>query len=112
MILAILTAVLAYRRAKESGRSGLLWALAGAGVYIGTQMFVTFAIGIGLGIAIVAWELDENIFYRYEIVFSIIAIAMSLFTSWLLLRYLSREPAADEAPEIPPPPPDFSSNQQ
>lgn len=111
MLLAILTAIIAYQRAKESGRNGALWAIAGAAVYVGTQMFVTFAIGIGLGLAIIAWDLDESVFDAYEIVFSIIAIVISLFTSWLLLRYLNNNPATEAYSESLPPPPTFGGYQ-
>ena len=50
MILFILAAYLAYKKAKSTGRNGFLWALITAGIFIGTQFFV--ALGIGLSLAI------------------------------------------------------------
>jgi len=106
MIFAIITAVLAYRRAKENGRNGLLWALAGAGVFIGAQMLVTFGAGIfvGLGVAFLDWP--ETIYDDAMFVgpITVVAILVSVLASWLLLRYLDK-PINEDPVDLPPPPP-------
>ena len=106
MIFAIITAVLAYRRANENGRRGLLWALAGAGVFIGAQLIVTFGAGIllGLGVELLGWP--ETIYDEGAVVgpITVIALGMSFLASWLLLRYLNK-PIDQEPVDLPPPPP-------
>ena len=110
MIFAIVAAVLAYRRANETGRNGLLWAALGAGVFIGAQLIVSVGAGIllGLGVAFLGWS--ETIFddTMYVGPVTVVAIAASILATWLLLRYLSTP--IDQGPEgspAPPPPPSF-----
>lgn len=115
MIFAILVAILAYRRANENGRNGIVWALGGIGVFVGTQMLVTFGAGIliGLGIGFLGWpdDLYEDAVFTWPV--TLFAIAMSVLTSWLLLRYLSK-PVNPEPTEMapPPPPPTFGHGGQ
>lgn len=111
MLLAIIAAVLAYRKAKETGRNAIPWAIAGAAVFIGTQFLVSFAIGMFLGIGQLLWGWSDAIYDTIELPGTIVAIAASFFTSWLLLRYLDKNPedAAFDSP--PPPPPTFGGNQ-
>jgi len=114
MLFAIITAVLAYRRAKEHGRNGILWAIAGAGVFIGAQLIVTFGAGLimGLGIAFLGWP--ETIFddTLYIGPVTVVGIAASILASWLLLRYLDK-PINEEPVDLPapPPPPSFGGDQ-
>ncbi len=58
MILFILAAYFAYKKAKSIGRNGFLWALITAGVFIGTQFFVALGIGLFLtiGVEIFGWS--------------------------------------------------------
>ena len=106
MIFAIITAVLAYRRAKENGRNGLLWAVAGALVFIGAQLIVTFGAGIfiGLGVQFLGWP--ETIYDETMVVgpITVFGIGGSILASWLLLRYLDK-PINEEPLDLPPPPP-------
>jgi len=104
MILAIITAWLAYKRAKEHGRNAILWAIAGAATFIGTQLAVAFGIGIFLGFGVTFFGWSENVYDKYSALVTIAAIIASLFTSWLLLRYLDKAPA-EEGNFMPPPPP-------
>lgn len=105
MIFALITAWLAYKRAVQNGRNGILWALAGAGVFIGTQLAVTFAIGIFLGIGMGLFDWSESIFDDYSFLISAVGVVASFISSWLLLRYLDKVP--DEGFEKPPAPPQF-----
>ena len=114
MIFAIVVAILAYRRANENGRPGIVWAIAGLAVFIGTQMLVTFGAGIlaGLGIAFLDWseELYDDTMFVGPV--TVIALGASVLTSWLLLRYLDKpivSTPVDMTPP-PPPPPTFDSN--
>ena len=111
MLLAILTAILAYRKAKETGRNAPLWAVAGAAVYIGTQLLVSLGIGMFLGLGQVMWGWSDTIYDSYELAVTIIAIAASLFASWILIRLISRIPKSEAPFQPPPPPPTFGGNQ-
>lgn len=110
MIFAILTAVLAYRKAKENDRNAVLWAIAGAGVFIGTQLLISIAIGIGLGLAQVIWEWPDTIYDTYDLPVRIIAIVGSFLASWLLLKFIERKPVPEGSLPTPPPPPTFGTH--
>jgi len=101
MILAIITAWLAYKRAKQAGRNAILWALAGAAVYIGTQLVVSFALGLALGFAILFFKWPRSTLDTATIPLTIAAIVASFFTSWLLLKYLDSLPRVDQAEPSP-----------
>jgi 4-amino-4-deoxy-L-arabinose transferase-like glycosyltransferase len=106
MLLVILAFWFGYKKAKATGRNPWLWAFICSGVFIGTQFVTGFLIGgiLGLGIAIADWP--EDIYDRYSILITIVAIVVSLVALWLVFRYLDRvpqEPTFDQ----PPPPPTF-----
>lgn len=111
MLFAIISAWLAYKRAKDTGRNAILWAFIAAAVFIGTQLLVSVAAGafMGFGIALRGWS--ETVFEDYQILVSIIAIVCSFISTGLILRYLNRVPETDEAAsdyqQQPPPPPKF-----
>lgn len=113
MILAIITAILAYRRAKDNGRNPWIWALVGAAVFIGAQMIVTFGAGIlmGLGVEFLGWS--ETVFDDTMVIgpVTIVALGASFLASWLLLRYLDKPLSPEPVTGPPPPPPPvFGSN--
>lgn len=106
MILAIITAVLAYRRAKENGRNGLLWAVAGAGVFIGAQLIVSVGAGVlvAFGVEFLGWSeaiYDDAMFVGPV---TVLGIGASILASWMLLRYLAK-PINPEPLDLPSPPP-------
>lgn len=107
MILAIITAYLAYKRAVDNGRSGILWAVIGALTFIGTQLAVAFGIGIILGIGVETGRWPETVYDDYSAPVTVVAIIASLAASWMLLRYLEKSPAAEIDATPPPPPPTF-----
>jgi hypothetical protein len=109
MIFAIVTAILAYQRAKEGGRNGWVWAIVGAVVYVGTQLLVGLAAGVflGFGVALLGWS--ESVFEDYEILITLLGLGGAIAASWLLIKFLSRihyeEPIMMPSP--PPPPRSF-----
>lgn len=107
MVFALITAWLAYKRAKATQRSGIVWAVIGAAVFIGTQLLVSLGCGIalGLGVELLGWS--ETVYDNWTMPITIIAIAASFATSWLLLRYLDKIPQAGTG-DVPPPPPNFN----
>ena len=114
MIIALVVAYLAYKYANENGRNGILWALAGIAVFIGTQMLVTFGGGIliGIGAGVLGW--GEGAYDDPALVWPItlLAIVISVFNSWLLLRYVSKPVESEPAIIQPPPPPTFGDDEQ
>jgi hypothetical protein len=103
MILVIIAAIMAYRKAVATERSGWKWAVITSGAFIGTQLVVQVGGGIllGLGIAYSRWTEDE--INMYSIIFTIISVVASFVVMWLILRYLDKIP--EEQPFTPPPPP-------
>jgi hypothetical protein len=90
MVFALITAWLAYKRAKQTGRNPITWAIIGAAVYIGTQLIVSLGLGFTLGIAILVLHQSDSLLDTLSIPLTIVAIAASFFTSWLLLKYLDK----------------------
>lgn len=107
MILALITAWLAYKKATENGRNGILWAIIGAGVFIGTQLLVSVAIGVFLGTGVGLWGWSETVYETYSILITIAALIASFFTSWLLLKFLDKNPEIKNTYTPPPSPPRF-----
>lgn len=110
MLIAIITAWIAYTKAKESGRNGWLWGMVAVAVFIGTQYLTAIVIGIVLGLLVAFGKADERIFDDANLVVSAIAIAASLFASWLLFKYLDRPNFMTEELGGPPPPPVFGGS--
>jgi hypothetical protein len=90
MVFAIITAWLAYKRAKQTGRNPITWAIIGAVVYIGTQLIASLGLGFTLGVAILIFHLSDSLGDTLSIPLTVIAIAASFFASWLLLKYLDK----------------------
>ena len=108
MILAIISAVLAYRKARDAGRNGWLWAFIAAATFIGTQIVVALGLGIVVGLALGFTEDPDAKVGAADIVITIIAVIFSFGTTWLVLKYLERVPPEENFIEPPPPPTNFS----
>lgn len=106
MIFAIISAWLAYKKAKAANSNAILWAVIAAATFIGTQLVIQFGFGIllGLGINFLGWS--ENVLEAYNIPIMILAVIVSFGSTWLVLRYLDKMP--EEAFVSPPPPPNFN----
>ena len=113
MIFAIVAAVLAYRSANANGRNGLLWAVIAAALFIGSQLVVSFGAGILLGLGVEFFGWSETIYDETMIwgPITVVAIGVSILSTWLLLRYLNN-PVGDEPDNSPPPPPPMFGNTQ
>jgi hypothetical protein len=108
MLFAIISAVLAYRKAKDTGRNGFLWAVIAAATFIGTQLVVALILGLALGVIIVSTNGTDADFDKFGIVLSIIAVIISFISTWAVLKYLDRVPEPDNFTTPPPPPQNFS----
>lgn len=80
---------MAYKRASDNGRNGIGWAFAGLGVFIGTQLIVTFIGGLVLGLMAIAfgWPIDDLDSGVYTWPIYLVAIAASIAASMLLLKF-------------------------
>jgi len=106
MLFAIICAVLAYRKANDTGRNGILWAIIAAATFIGTQIVVGLVVGLALGLFLGLSGGTEADFDKYQIIITILAIVLSFGTTWLVLKYLDRVPPEYTTP--PPPPGNFN----
>jgi len=106
MILFILAAYFAYKKAKSTGRNGFLWALFTSGVFIGTQFFVALAIGLSLAIGVEIFGWSEAVYDDFNFLITAVSIVASFGSVWLVFRYLDKIPQ-EEAFTSPPPPPTF-----
>ena len=106
MILFIIAAFLAYKKAKSTGRSGILWALITTGVYVGTQLLFALGIGLFLGIGVELFGWSETIYDDFNLLITAVCIIASFGGVWLVFRYLDKMPQ-DETFVQPPAPPTF-----
>lgn len=110
MIFAIVSAWLAYKKARDTNRNAVLWAATAAATYIGTQLVVQLAVGTLLGVGIAALGWSDAVLETYTIPATILSIIASFGSTWLVLRYLDRMP--DDESYNAPPPPNFDRNNQ
>ena len=108
MLLAIIAAVLAYQKAKATGRNAWLWVFIGIGVYIGVQLLVGVAAGVLIAVGVAGMGWPESAFTDYELLINIVAIIFALAATWGMLKFLDRIPQEEAYAAPPPPPPTFS----
>ena len=108
MLFAIISAVLAYRKAKDTGRNGWLWAFIAAATFIGTQLIAALGLGVIAGLILLSTGQTEADLDKFNIVVTILAVILSFGTTWLVLKYLDKTPSEEIFTE-PPPPPNFGS---
>jgi hypothetical protein len=108
LIGVIIAAVFAYRTARDTGRSGALWALAILGVGFGFQIFVPMIVGVVLALFFL-WsgspveQLQEKVEAPAGII-GFIFLFLSAIGIWLVLRHLSKLPEEPPIERVPPPP--------
>ncbi|MBK9214822.1 MAG: hypothetical protein IPM59_04365 [Chloracidobacterium sp.] len=111
MLLAILAVWFGYKKARDTGRNGVLWGAICGGTFIGVQFLVAVVIGLTIGIGTELWGWSETLYDDLEWVITIVAIAASVIALWLIFKFLDRLPA-DESAQTPPPPPIFESGEE
>ncbi len=104
MLFAIVAAWLAYKKATESNRNGLLWGFIGVVVFLGTQ----FAVGLAIGLGILLSGGDDTTIVNSTLIINIVAVLASFLTTFGLLYYLNRPQKVDDYTAPPPPPSDFN----
>ncbi len=68
MLLAILAIWFGYKKARDSGRNGVLWGFICGGAFIGVQLVFGLVIGAAIGIGIAAFGWSPNTFETYQFV--------------------------------------------
>ena len=109
MLLVILALYFGYKKGRDSGRNGVLWAIICGATFLGVQIVVGMAVGAVMGFGIAYWGWSDSIFEDYQLLISIGALVPAIGVTLLIFKYLDRiqdAPVADE----PPPPPTFNSN--
>jgi MFS family permease len=109
MLFAIIAAWIAYRRANDTNRNGILWAVIAGVSFIGTQFLVAFGIGAFVGLGIALWGWPENTWNNYELLFTAIAVILSFIPTLLILRFLGTVPDEPAYSDPPPPPTKFEN---
>jgi len=110
MILALVFAYLAYKKANESGRSGIAWAFIAIAAFIGTQFVLGILLGLLFAGGILALGWSETVFEDYDILFTILGIAGGLGGGFVVLHFLNRVPEEESYAPNPPPPPSFGTD--
>lgn len=110
MLFAILAIYFGYKKAKDSGRNPILWAVISGAVFIGLQLLTGLLIGFLMGFGIAAWGWSETIFEDYAWGISIASIIVSVIGILLVFRHLDKIPD-EELVTSPPPPPTFGEGQ-
>lgn len=106
MVFAVISAWLAYKKAKAANRNAILWAIIAAVTFVGTQLVIQFGFGILLGLGIQLFGWSGTILETYSIPITLLAVVISFASTWLVLRYLDKLPE-EETHAAPPPPPTF-----
>jgi len=86
VVLFILAAFMAYRKAKSTGRNGFLWAAITAGVYIGIQLLLGIGIGLFLAVGVEFFGWSEAVYTDYNLLISAICVVASFGGVWLVFR--------------------------
>jgi hypothetical protein len=110
MIIAILAFYFGYKKGKESGRSGVLWALICGFAFLGTQLAVGLGVGIVIALGAGLWGWSETLYDDMALPINLVAIVLSIAVLLLILRYLGRVPD-EPTVDAPPPPPVFGPNE-
>lgn len=110
MLLAIFAFYFGYKKGRDSGRNGILWAFICGLTFIGVQLLVAFGFGLVMGLGVELWGWKESIYDDFAFVTTVVSIGASVLSLWILFKFLDRIPIED--PSIaPPPPPTFSDNE-
>ena len=102
MILVIIAAWLAYKKAKLAQRNPWLWAFITSVAFIGTQTIV--AIGLSILVEITA----SNGIGNASLLITVISLIASFIVMWRILKFLDGVPENETFLPPPPPPTNFN----
>lgn len=110
MILAIVFAVLAYQKANNTGRNGIIWAIVAVFAFIGTQLLAGFAIGLILVFGSLTFGWSETLIDDYSMLLNFGGIIVGIGCASLVIWYLGKAPYTEYENDEPPPPPKFDGS--
>jgi hypothetical protein len=79
-----------YGKAKKKGRSPIQWAGIAAATFIGTEVFILVSFGVIYGLGENSWGWSEHWIETREIPITVFALAISIFTNWLVMCQLNK----------------------
>ncbi|MBV9215368.1 MAG: hypothetical protein JO053_04255 [Acidobacteria bacterium] len=106
MLLAILAIYFGYKKGKESGRSGALWAVICGVVFIGAQFATAIAIAAVMVIGSASWGWDPHLVDNSQLLITVASLVPAIVAILIIFKYLDRVPD-DGVTASPPPPPSF-----
>ncbi len=88
--------------ARQRGLSALRWSLLGIGAWLGAEFAVLFGGGIvyGIGQELLGWP--EPINAGYKLLVYVLTLVAALLSTTLVSRILSKQPAPEILPPLPP----------
>lgn len=100
--LAVLAVWFGYKKARDTGRNGVLWGAICGTAFLGVQFVVSTGVGVimAIGIKLLGWSED------YQLVMTITGLVAGIVTLVILFKYLDRVPEG-KSNAAPPPPPNF-----
>ncbi len=107
MILAILAIWFGYKKARDTGRNAVLWAVISGAAFIGAQLMAGLGIGVFIALGIELWGWSETVYDDYQFVITIASLVAGIVTILIIFKYLDRVASDPAAVEKPPPPPTF-----
>ena len=110
MLLAILAFYFGYKKGRDSGRSGILWAFICGLSFIGVQLLVAIGFGFFIGLGVELWGWKETLYDDLTWVITLVSIGASIVSLLILFRYLDKVRDVDVQQE-PPPPPSFNQSE-
>jgi len=111
MILAILAIWFGYKKARDTGRNGVLWGAICGATFIGVQFLVSIGMGILIALGVEFWGWKETLYDDLTWVISLVAIGASIVALIILFKFLDQFPEEPIVNEPPPPPPTFNDDQ-
>ncbi len=102
-VFAVISAGIAFSRARATGCNGYLWAFIAAVVFVGTGLSFTFGFSLFLEVGREFWNWSEGVIENYSIIGAILSVIASFGTTWLILRKFNKVPEKTfTEPPLPP----------
>lgn len=112
----VVAAILVYKTARDTGRSGILWAFLLVGLGLTLQFVVPIIATVVMVLVYQASPstMPESMMMEeidsYAWLFILSGLALSFVSAWAIMRFVSRIPEEGPGSSAPPPPPTFGEN--
>lgn len=109
LVVGIVFALLAFDEAKRNGRSPLRWVAISVATFLATEILVAISSVFIVALGVSKWGWAESSLNKYRLQLIIASLSASIFTGWLVLRFIKKVPV--ESFDEPPLPPTFESSE-